>query len=144
MAGKEKACREKRAGFLVGIRGNPQLAHQIHSAGALDLARNAAVKLGGNTRHATWQNLAGLGGELREKLGVLVFNLLDRDIMPTGRHLAVRLTEIDSALNGLWFRHDFLAEFAVDGPALESRIELHLFQTTWSAEALLVARGHVA
>jgi hypothetical protein len=27
--------------------------------------------------------------------------------MPTSRHPTVRLTEIDSALNGLWFRHDF-------------------------------------
>ena len=64
-----------------------------------------AVKLGGNARDAARKDLARLGSELAEDLGVGGSQLLDRDVLPTAGHLAVRLAEIDAALDGLWLGH---------------------------------------
>lgn len=63
------------------------------------------MKLGGNTCHAAWQDLSGLGAKLAEKLWICWCQLLDWDVLPAAGHLAVRLAEIDAALDGLWLGH---------------------------------------
>ena len=57
------------------------------------------MKLGGNTRHATRKNFASLGGELGKKFWVSRYHLIGGDVMTAARHFAVRLTEIDAALD---------------------------------------------
>ena len=106
------------------------------------------MKLGGNSGDAAGKDLPGFGRELGEKLRVGRYDLIGRDIVTATRHLAVRLAEIDSALNCFWLGHGkqklVLAEFAVKSAALEEVIEFHFLQTAWSTEALLVTCGDVA
>ena len=78
---------------------------QVDRAGLLDRIVDLAMKLGGNTRDATWKDLAGFSGELGEKLGIGGDDEISRDVMPSTRHHAVRLTEIDTALDGFWLGH---------------------------------------
>lgn len=86
-----------------GIRGYS--GHQVDRAGLLDRVIDVAVKLRGYTRNAAWKDLTGFGSELTENLGVGRRQLLNRDVLPAAGHLAVRLAEIDAALNGLWLGH---------------------------------------
>lgn len=79
--------------------------HEVDRAGLLDRVVDAAVKLGGNTGHAARKDLSCLGSELAEDFRIGGCQLLDRDILPTAGHLAVRLAEIDAALDGLWLGH---------------------------------------
>ena len=121
---------------------------QIDCAGLLDRGVDLAVQLGGNSGHAARQNLAGFRGELGQQLRVGGDDLTGWDVVPAARHLAVRLTEIDTALNCFWLGHGnrerlLLAKFAVEGAALEEVIELHLLKTARREEALLVSRGDV-
>ena len=123
----------------------PKLRKQINGPGLLDCVVDLAMKFRGNSGHAAWQDLTRLSGELGEKLRIGGDDQIGRDIMPATRHHAVRLTEIDTALNCFWLGHGklVLAEFAVKGAALEEVIEFHFLQTAWGAEALLVTRGDV-
>ena len=57
------------------------------------------MQLGGNSSHSARKDLSGFGGELGEKLRIGGDDLIGRDIMTTARHLAIRLTEIDAALD---------------------------------------------
>jgi hypothetical protein len=82
-----------------------QLRHKVDRAGLLDRVIDVAMKLGGNTCHAAWQDLSGLGAKLAEKLWIGWRQLLDRDVLPAAGHLAVRLAEINAALDGLWLGH---------------------------------------
>jgi len=93
---KSPCCSQKSSGCS---------GHQVDRAGLLDRVVDVAVKLGGNARHAAGKDLAGLGGELAEDLGIGRRQLLDRDVLPAASHLAVRLAEIDAALDGLWLGH---------------------------------------
>ena len=97
----------------------------------------------GNASYAAWKNLSGLGSEFPENLRIGRHQLLDRDILTTACHLAVRLAEVDAALDGLWLGHDSLAEFAVKGSAFQEVVKLHFLQAAWSAEAFLVTCGYV-
>ncbi len=121
------------------------LWQQVDGPGLLDRVVDLAVKLRGNSGHAAWQDFARLGGELREKLRIGGDDEIGRNVMPTTRHHAVRLTEIDTALNCFWLGHgkEVLAEFAVKGAALEEVIEFHFLEAAWGAEALLVTGGDV-
>ena len=93
-------------GISILVRGITRCSgHQVDRAGLLDRVVDAAVQLGGNTGHAARKDLAGFGGELSEDLGVCGRQLLDRDVLPAAGHLAVRLAEIDAALDGLWLGH---------------------------------------
>ena len=78
---------------------------QVDRAGLLDRVVDLAMKLGGNTGDAAWKDLAGLRGELGEKLRIGSDDEIGRNVMPTTRHHAVRLTEIDSALDCFWLGH---------------------------------------
>ena len=60
----------------------------------------------GNTCHTAWKNFSSLSGEFAEDFRIGRNQLLDRNILATAGHLAVRLTEIDTALDGLWLGHD--------------------------------------
>lgn len=82
-----------------------RLRHKVDRAGLLDRVVDMAMKLGGNTRHAAWQDLSGLGGELAKKLWISWCQLLNRDVLPAAGHLAIRLAEIDAALDCLWLGH---------------------------------------
>ena len=75
------------------------LRKQVDRAGLLDRVVDLAMKLSGNTGDAAWKDLAGLRRELGEKLRIGGDDQIGRDIMPATRHHAVRLTEIDTALN---------------------------------------------
>lgn len=63
------------------------------------------VQLGRNTRDAAREDFARLGRKLAEYFWVGRCQLLNRDVLPTAGHLAVRLAEIDAALDGLWLGH---------------------------------------
>lgn len=83
-----------------------RLGHQVNSAGLLDRVVNLAMQFCGNAGNTTWKNFSGLGSELTEDFGIEWIDLLHGDVLPTAGHLAVRLAEIDAALDGLWLRHD--------------------------------------
>ena len=72
--------------------------HEIQSAGALDLTGDAAMKLGRNTGGATGVNLAGIGREVPEELGVQVIHLLRRDVETTTGHAPVGAAKVDGSL----------------------------------------------
>ena len=76
------------------------LRKQVDLPGLLDGAGDLAMKLGGDSGHTTWQDLAGLGGELGEEFWIEVMDVGHLDVMPTAWHLAVRLAEGDTALDG--------------------------------------------
>jgi hypothetical protein len=82
-----------------------RLWQQVDRARLLDRIVDFTMKLSGNTRDATRQNLAGLSGELGKQLRIGGNDQIGWDIMPTTRHHAVRLTEIDTALNCFWLGH---------------------------------------
>jgi hypothetical protein len=130
------------------------LAEKVASTGALDRTGNLAVKLGRNTCHTAGKNLTGLGGEFLKEFNVFIVDLSLGDVVTTVRHWAVSLPECDAAflvLRSRYCGHDGkylvfekrLAKLAVQCAAAKERIILHLFQTTWGIEALLVARGSV-
>jgi len=81
------------------------LLHQESSAGALDLTGDLAVKMGCKTCHATRKNLATLGGEFLEEVGILEINGLGGDVEPTARHAAICAAEIGAALWCLGYAH---------------------------------------
>lgn len=126
-----------------------ELGKEVDRAGLLDRVVDLAMQLGGDTGDAARKNLAGLGGELGEKLRIGCDDLIGRNIMTTTRHSTVRLAEVNTALNcfwlghGKWMRCSLLAEFAVKGTAFEEVIEFHFLKTTWCAEALFITRGDV-
>ena len=82
-----------------------RLGKQIDGAGLLDRVVDLAMQLGGNSGDAARKNLPGLRRELGEKLRVRSDDLVGRDVMTATRHLAVRLTEIDAALDCFWLGH---------------------------------------
>lgn len=124
--------------------GGSRLRKEVDRAGLLDRTGDLPVKLRGNSGHATWKDLAGLGRELRKKVRIGVNHLCGRNIVTAARHLPVGLTEIDTALDCFWLGHENgLAKFAVKGTALEEVVELHFLQTARSAQTLFVARGDV-
>ena len=82
-----------------------RLRKQVDRAGLLDRVGDLAVKLGGDTGDAARKDLAGFGGELGQKLRIGGDDEVSRDIVPTTRHHAVRLTEIDTALDCFWLGH---------------------------------------
>ena len=120
-----------------------KLLHEEGGAGALDLTGDFAVKAGGHTGHATWQDFAALGDEALEKIGVFVIDRLDVEVHATAWHWAVGAAEVRAAL---WcFRlHGVLFDFAVECMAVQIGVELFLFEPVWCARALLVACGDVA
>lgn len=83
-----------------------QLWHQVDRAGLLDRVVDLAVQFRGNAGNTARKNFSSLGTELAENFCVKRSDLLDRDVLPTAGHLAVRLTEIDAALDGLWLGHN--------------------------------------
>ena len=78
---------------------------QVDRAGLLDRVGDLAMQLRGNSGYAARQDLAGFSRELGEKLGIGGDDLGGRNIMPAARHHAVRLTEVDSALDCFWLGH---------------------------------------
>ena len=77
------------------------LFHQESSAGALDLAGDLAVKVGSETGETAGKDLAALGGELLEKIGILEVDGLGGDVEPAARHGTVGAAKVGSALRGL-------------------------------------------
>jgi hypothetical protein len=127
-----------------------RLRKQVDRAGLFDRVVDLAMQLGGNSGDAARKDFAGLSRELGEKLRVGGDDLIRRDVVTTTRHSAVRLAEVNTALNCFWLGHgknwlsSRLAEFAVKGTALEEVIEFHFLETARGAEALFVTRGYVA
>jgi hypothetical protein len=76
-----------------------ELAQQINGAGLLDRVVDLAMQLGGNSGDAAWQDFPGLSRELGKKLRIGGDDLIRRDVVTTARHLTIRLTEIDAALD---------------------------------------------
>lgn len=101
--------------------------------------------------HAAGKDLAGLGGELLEKVGILEVDRIGGDVEATAWHGAVGLTEIAATLWGLGCTHGEkrvlkrpLLGLAVEGVALEVRIVLLLLEAARGIEALLVTGRDVA
>lgn len=126
-----------------------QLLHQESSAGALDLTGDLAVKMGCKSCQATRKNLATLGGEFLQEVGILEINGLGGDVEPTARHAAIGAAEIGAALWCLWYAHGvsvlilkgncLLFGFPMKGVPAKIRIILFLLEAPRGAEALLVA-----
>lgn len=72
----------------------------------LDRIVDFAVQLRGNASNTAWENLSGFGSKFAENFSIERIDLLDRDVLPAAGHLAVRLAEIDAALDGLWLGHN--------------------------------------
>lgn len=83
-----------------------RLWHQVDRTGLLDRVVDLAVQFRGNACHSARKDFTGLGSEFAEYFGVEGCDLLDRDVLPAAGHLAVRLAEINAALDGLWLGHD--------------------------------------
>src|SRR5690606_1664330 len=75
-------------------------SHQVERTGALDLASDAPVQLGGNASDAPGIDLAGFRGEIAEELRIEVAHLLRRDVKAAARHAPVGATEVDGSLFG--------------------------------------------
>lgn len=82
------------------------LWHQVDRTGLLDRVVDLAVQFRGNASYTAWKDFSSLGSKFAENFGIERSDLLDRDILPTAGHLAVRLTEINAALDGLWLGHN--------------------------------------
>jgi len=130
-------------GVATGRFRQGKLLHEEGGAGALDLTGDFAVKACGHAGHAAWQDLAALGDEALEKIGVFVIDRLDVEIHATAWHGTVGAAEVRAAL---WcFRlHGVLFDFAVECMAVQMGVELFLFEPVRCARALFVACGDVA
>ena len=64
------------------------------------------MELGGNTCHAARKDFPRLSGELGKKFWIGGDDEIRRNIVTAARHHAVRLAEIDTALNCFWLGHD--------------------------------------
>jgi len=82
------------------------LLHQESSAGALDLTGDLAVKVCCKSGQAAGKDLAGLGGELLEKIGILEVDRVGGNVQATAWHAAVGAAEVAAALFCLWCAHD--------------------------------------
>ena len=120
-----------------------KLLHEESGTGTLDLTGDFAVKAGRHAGHAAWQDLAALGDEALEKIGIFIIDCLDVEIHATAWHGAVGAAEVRPAL---WcFRlHGVLFDFAVECVAVQMGIELFLFEPVGCAGALFVACCGVA
>ena len=125
------------------------LLHQKRRAGTLDLPRDLAVEVGGESGHAAGKDLSGFRRELAKQFGVLEVDRVGRNIEATTGHAAVGLAKIAAALGCLGCAHggDSLGIRLLGLPmkrmALQVRVVLLLFKASGSAEALLVSRGDV-
>ena len=117
------------------------LFHQQRRTAALDFARDLAMQMRRHTRHAARQNLAALGDEFFQEIGVLVIDRFDGDVDPAPRHGAIGAAKSGTAFGGLGFH---LFRFAVQGVPLQEWIVFFLFKTVRRARAFLVPRAHVA
>jgi hypothetical protein len=143
---KQKASLDDQTGLMGKIeKSESSLWQQVDRAGLLDRVVDLTVQLGGNSGDAAWQDLTRFGGELGEKLRIRGDDLIRRDVVTTARHATVRLTEVDTALDGFRLGHEEkgLAKFAVKGPAFEEVIEFHFLEAAGGAEALFVTCGDV-
>jgi hypothetical protein len=144
-----KRKKPTRSGELAFLNEFPKYrsGKKIDRAGLLDCVVDFAVKLGGNSGHAAREDFPGFSGELGEELRIRGDYEICWDIVTAARHFAVRLAEIDAALDCFWLGHGLLklvlAKFAVKGAALEEVVELHLFEAARRAQALFVTRGDV-
>ena len=120
-----------------------KLLHEESGTGTLDLTGDFAVKAGRHASYAAWQDLAALGDEALEKIGIFIIDRLDVEIHATAWHRAVGAAEVRPAL---WcFRlHGVLFDFAVECVAVQMGVELFLFEPVGCARALFVACCDVA
>jgi len=104
--------------------------------------------MGCHAGHAAGKDLAGLGREFLQEVGILVVDRLGGDVQPAAGHRAVRLAEVSAALWSLGCAHGrkggiALLGLAVEGVALEVGIVLLFFKAARRAEALFVAGGDI-
>ena len=83
-----------------------RLRHKIDRAGLLDRVVDLAMQFCGDASHPAWKDLSCFGSEFTENFWVRRDKLLDRNVLPTAGHLAVRLAEVNAALDGLWLGHN--------------------------------------
>ena len=81
-------------GVATGRLRQGTLLHEESGTGTLDLTGDFTMKAGGHAGHATWQDLAALGDEAFEKVGLFIIDRLDVEIHATAWHRAVGSAEI--------------------------------------------------
>lgn len=64
------------------------------------------MQLRGNASDTAWKNFPRLRSEFTENFSIEWRNLLHGDVLLAAGHLAVRLTEVDTALDSLWLGHN--------------------------------------
>lgn len=82
---------------------NEELLHQKHRAGALDLARDLAMKMRGDAGNATRNDFTTLRDESTKKFRVFVVDRLGSDIDAPTRHGAVGAAQIGATTCCLGF-----------------------------------------
>lgn len=147
---KKGADRSLGGAFFFEGKVFSELLHQESSTGAFDLTSDLAVKMGCESSHATGKNLAALGRELLEEVGILEINGLGGDVEPTARHATVGAAEIGAALWCLGCAHGLSRLFGNELLGLPMKsvsakiwIVLLLFETARGTETLLVAGRNV-
>lgn len=88
-----------------------RLPHEQRLTGALDLAGDLPVEVGRHAGDATGQDLAALGHEALEKIGILEVDQIDRDVDPAAGHRPVGTTESRTALWSLRRGHGVITWF---------------------------------
>jgi len=77
------------------------LFHQQHGPAAFDLAGDFAVEMGRHAGDAARKNLAALGDEFLQEIGVLVIDRFDGDVDPAPGHGAIGAAKCRTAFGGL-------------------------------------------
>jgi hypothetical protein len=104
---------------------------------------------GSHTSHTTRKELSCLGAELGEHFGVLVADLLRRNVHATTWHATIVTAKGDEAFFSLGLAHNDvvevprLADLTMESALLHEVIKLHFFETARGIGALLVTAGDV-
>ena len=98
----DKKASPSVTGWLFEIAECVGLRKQVDRAGLLDRVVDLAMKFRRDTGDAARKDLAGLRRELGEKLRIGRDDEIRWDVMPATWHHAVRLAEIDTALDCFW------------------------------------------
>ena len=111
------------------------LLHQQRRAAAFYFTRDPAMQMRRHARHAARQNLAALGDEFFQEIGVLVIDRFERDVDPSPRHCAIGAAKSGAAFGGLGFH---LFRFSVQCVSFQERIVFLFLQPVRRARAFFV------
>src|SRR5207244_6861470 len=98
--------------------------------------------MGRHAGDAAGKNLAALGHEFFQQIGVFVIDRFDRDVEPAWRHGEIGAAKCGSAFSGLGL-HRKLFGFAMKRVLTQKRIVFLFFEPVRRLLAFLVPLGHI-